>query len=77
MNKKQTQKQKAINKMITKNVTSSSSPYITYGKVLKIPFLLIMVMIICLITPFTNWIIPLIYNKIKKKLVLKMVVSNI
>lgn len=41
--------------------------YKTYGKVIKIQskYIKLLFVVLCVVTPCTNWLIPIFYNKIK------------
>ena len=65
-----TTKQKQINCIIAKssnNFTSHNMVYLQYGKIIKIPVLFLIVLIICLVTPFTNFFIGIAYKKLINK----------
>jgi hypothetical protein len=68
-------RQKQINKMLRK-VKCAYTPYTTYGKIIFIPLLLILVFIICFVTPCTNWIIPLVYSSVVSIWVLRINIHN-
>jgi len=62
--------QKSINKML-KKMNCKRETYKQYGKSINIPYLFIIVSIILLCLPFTNWLIPLIkkpFNRFSFKL---------
>ena len=49
-------RQKRINKML-KRISCGFTPYVTYGRVFKLSAYHIII-IICMVTPCTNWLIP-------------------
>jgi hypothetical protein len=68
-------KQKKINRMLQK-IKCSYSPYSEYGYMLRIPILFVLVVIFCLITPFTNWIIPLVYKRLSNVFMFSIQIKN-
>jgi hypothetical protein len=52
-------KQKQVNKLL-KNISCKRNVYIQYGKIIKIPVAVVIITIICMVTPCTNWLIPVI-----------------